>query len=416
MNAVVDVTVIGGGPAGIAVALSARENGAQNVVIIERDTELGGILNQCIHSGFGLQRFKEELTGPEYAERYIHMLSEHPEIEVRLDTTAIDIISGKPHIVRTVSSEKGVEDIATKAVILAMGCRERPRGAIAIPGTRPAGVLTAGAAQRYENIEGLPVGREVVILGSGDIGLIMARRMTLSGAKVKACIELMPYSSGLARNIAQCLEDFDIPLYLSHTITEIHGKNRLTAVTVSKVDENRKPIEGSAFTIECDTLLLSVGLIPENELTTRAGVEIDPKTRGAYVDDNRETSVSGIYACGNVAHVHDIVDYVSMEAAIAGKHAALKHCTAENKIKVSAGDGILYTVPQYISIEDGKKTAEIFMRVKKPMENSTIKAYCGGVPIASVPREHMTPGEMERIVIAYSRISGDVEIKAEAGK
>ncbi|MBQ2325638.1 MAG: FAD-dependent oxidoreductase, partial [Clostridia bacterium] len=304
-----EVIVIGGGPAGLAAAISARDNGATDVLVIERDTCVGGILNQCIHNGFGLHRFKEELSGPEYASRFAENLD---NIEVLTDTMVLEVTTDR--VVRAVSRDHGYMELQAKAIVLAMGCRERTRGAISIPGDRPAGVYTAGAAQRYLNIEGYMVGKNAVILGSGDIGLIMARRMTLEGAKVHACVELMPYSGGLTRNIVQCLNDFDIPLYLSHTITDIRGKNRVEGVTIAKVGSDRKPIAGTEFDIECDTVLLSVGLIPENELTRGAGIPIDRRTNGAYVYENMETLCEGIFACGNVVHVHDLVDYVSAES------------------------------------------------------------------------------------------------------
>ena len=314
-----DLIIIGAGPAGLAAACSAYENGVRDILLIERDRALGGILNQCIHNGFGLQRFGEELTGPEYAGRYIEMLKS-TSVEVCSDTMVLEL--KKDRTVCAVNGEKGYFEVRGKAVILAMGCRERTRGAISIPGKRPAGVFTAGAAQRFLNIEGFLCGKRVVILGSGDIGLISARRMTLEGAKVLACVELMPYSSGLQRNIVQCLEDFDIPLYLSHTVTKIHGDRRVTGVTIQKVDEQKNPIPGTEMDFECDTLLLSVGLIPENELTKGAGIRIDPRTNGPEVYDNLETSAEGIFACGNVVHVHDLVDYVSEESARAGAGAA----------------------------------------------------------------------------------------------
>ena len=315
-----ELIVIGGGPAGLAAACRAWDEGLRRILVIERDRELGGILNQCIHNGFGLQRFKEELTGPEYAGRFITMLQK-TGVQVQLDTMALQIVPGRdgaPHQVHAINGQEGYQVLETRAVILAMGCRERTRGAISIPGERPAGIFTAGAAQRYLNIEGYMVGRRVVILGSGDIGLIMARRMTLEGAKVLACVELMPYSSGLTRNIVQCLQDYDIPLYLSHTITDIRGHNRVEQVTVSEVGPDRRPIPGTEMVFDCDTVLLSVGLIPENELTKGAGIAMDPRTSGAQVYENMETSIPGIFACGNVLHVHDLVDYVSAESERAG--------------------------------------------------------------------------------------------------
>ncbi|HPZ53253.1 MAG TPA: NAD(P)/FAD-dependent oxidoreductase, partial [Clostridia bacterium] len=314
-----DLVIIGRGPAGMAAAVSAYGKGIRDLLIIERDESLGGILQQCIHNGFGLHMFKEELTGPEYAWRYEKMILDLG-IPFKLNSMVVDI--SKDKVITYVNEEEGEVKIKAKAIILAMGCRERSRGALNIPGTRPAGIYTAGTAQKFINMMGLMVGRQVVILGSGDIGLIMARRMTLEGASVKAVCEIMPYSSGLARNIVQCLDDFNIPLKLGHTVTKIHGKDRLEGVTISKVDENRRPIPGTEEYIECDTLLLSVGLIPENELTKGMGIELDGSTRGAVVDQNRETSLEGVFSCGNVLHVHDLVDYVSEEAYIAGKAAA----------------------------------------------------------------------------------------------
>ena len=413
-----DLVSIGGGPAGLSAANAAWEDGCRSICIVERDRELGGILNQCIHNGFGLHYFKEELTGPEYAGRFIEKLKE-TGVDVRLDAMVLDITADKQ--VHIVSTSGGYEVLEAKAVVLAMGCRERTRGAIAIPGTRPAGIFTAGAAQRYLNIEGYMVGRRVVILGSGDIGLIMARRMTLEGAKVLACVEVMPYSGGLTRNIVQCLNDFDIPLYLSHTITDIQGKDRVERVIVSEVGPDRRPIPGTEMTFDCDTVLLSVGLIPENELSRAAGVEMDPRTNGPKVFENMETSIPGVFACGNVLHVHDLVDFVTAEAARAGKAAAACCAGAEKApervIELKNGNLVGYTVPQHIHADTDFKTVDVFFRVRAICGASRIVVTDStGAEIAVFRRERMAPGEMENIKlpkVLLDKAQGDLTVSVE---
>ena len=394
------VVVVGGGPAGLAAACSAREAGAERVLVLERDKEPGGILNQCIHNGFGLHYFKEELTGPEYAGRFIQRASELG-VEILLDTMVLSV--EEDHTVRAVNCRDGLLEIQAGAVVLAMGCRERTRGAIAIPGDRPAGIFTAGAAQRYVNMEGYMVGRRVVILGSGDIGLIMARRMTLEGAKVLACVELCPYSNGLNRNIVQCLNDYNIPLYLSHTITDIKGRERVEQVVISRVDEARRPIAGTEQTFDCDTVLLSVGLIPENELTRGAGIPMDRRTNGAVVYENMETMAPGIFACGNVVHVHDLVDFVSAESEKAGA-AAARYALGEEIggrcIELKNGNAVNYTVPQHIRVEGVDKLCEVFFRVNNVYRDRVITVTDeAGTLLCRFPREHMAPGEMEKIAL-----------------
>ena len=396
MNQLYDVIIIGGGPAGLSAAYSAWENGAKKILIIERDRELGGILQQCIHNGFGLHHFKEELTGPGYAYRCIELIKDKPEIEALIDTMVLEILEDKTVI--AVSPEKGLLQVQGKTITLTMGCRERTRGAIRIPGERPAGVFTAGAAQRMVNMEGYLPGKKIVILGSGDIGLIMARRMSLEGCKVEAVLEICPFSNGLTRNIVQCLEDYNIPLYLSHTIVKIHGHERVTGVTVAKVDEKMQPIAGTEFDIDCDTLLLSVGLIPENELSRGLHLEMHPLTSGPIVDQRRQTSMPGIFAAGNVVHVHDLVDFVSEEAEIAGKFAAL---TALGKldeqltvVKVEPGNGIRTCVPQKLSLPQEGEAARLFMRVANPERKVKLEVKSGDTLIMSKILPAAKPSEM----------------------
>ncbi|WBW99247.1 NAD(P)/FAD-dependent oxidoreductase [Oceanirhabdus sp. W0125-5] len=394
-----DIVVIGGGPAGLAAALEAKKNGIDNILIIERDRELGGILQQCIHNGFGLHFFGEELTGPEYAERFIGRIKEE-NIQYMLNTMVINIKNKEIH---AINSENGFMKIDAKAIILAMGCRERTRGAINIPGYRPAGVYTAGSAQRFINMEGYLPGKEVVILGSGDIGLIMARRLTLEGCKVKAVVELMPFSGGLTRNIVQCLEDYNIPLLMEHTVTKIQGKDRVEGITVMKVDERRKPIEGTEIHYDCDTLLLSVGLIPENELSQSAGVELYNITGGPKVNEAMETNISGVFACGNVVHVHDLVDYVTEESMIAGENAArfVKGDLVEQEefIKCETDKGIRYIIPNKIRIENIKDKVNLLMRVDNVYKDVYMKIEINGKVFKKIRKRHVAPGEMERVQI-----------------
>lgn len=398
-----DLAVVGGGPAGMAAALKAREEGIEKIIILERADTLGGILEQCIHTGFGLHYFGEELSGPEYAGRFIKKVSE-TDIDVKVDTMVLDI--SDDNVVTACNKEDGLLTIKAKAIVLAMGCRERPRGALSIAGCRASGIMTAGTAQKYVNIDGYMPGKTVVILGSGDIGLIMARRMTLEGAKVKAVCELMPYSGGLTRNIVQCLEDFDIPLRLSCTVVSTHGKDRLEGVTVANVDEHLKPIPGTEEYIPCDTLMLSVGLIPENELSKNAGIELDRVTNGPSVDEYRETLHKGVFACGNVLQVHDLVDYVTEESQIAGEGAA-KFIKGEKKsgdyINTQGTNGVRYIVPQRINKETDKDV-KLYFRVGQVFKNVKLVVKCGDEVIMSKNKKKMAPGEMENVLIKLDTV------------
>lgn len=411
-----DIVIIGGGPAGLSAAVSAKKSGTDSILILERDKELGGILNQCIHNGFGLHTFKEELTGPEYAGRFIEQVKEL-QIEYKLHTMVMDISSDK--VVTAMNSTDGLFEIRAGAVILAMGCRERSRGALNIPGYRPAGIFSAGTAQRLVNMEGYLPGRKVVILGSGDIGLIMARRMTLEGAQVQVVAELMPYSGGLKRNIVQCLDDYGIPLKLSHTVVEIRGKERVEGITLAQVDEKGRPVAGTEEEYECDTLLLSVGLIPENELSGGMGVELSRVTSGPVVNESLETNIEGVFACGNVLHVHDLVDFVSEEAAAAGRNAA-RYVQEDGNLRKAAGrtveicavDGVRYTVPSRISAERMEDIQTVRFRVGGVYKNCFVSVYLDEERILHRKRPVMAPGEMEEVKLKREELLRHPDLKA----
>ncbi len=428
-----ELLIVGGGPAGLAAAVSACDAGVTDILIIERDAVLGGILNQCIHNGFGLHTFKEELTGPEYAKRYEDMVKER-NIDYELNTMTLDItpvsIDGVSAgcLVTTISKDQGLKRIFAQAIILAMGCRERPRGALNIPGNRGAGIFSAGTAQRFVNLEGEMPGSRVFILGSGDIGLIMARRMVLEGAKVLGVAELMPFSGGLKRNIVQCLDDFGIPLFLSHTVVDIKGKERVESVTIAQVDENMKPILGTEKEFEVDTLLLSCGLLPENELSAKAGIELSPTTKGALVDNSLQTSIPGIFACGNVLHVHDLVDYVSQEATLAGACAAqyLQERTAKSQdscatedskaiVHVIAGNGVSYTVPSILRLEHLEETTTIRFRVRAVFSKAAIQVTLNGNELQTKKRPVMAPGEMEQVILKCENLLSALKRSRETG-
>ena len=431
MEKKVKLLVVGGGPAGLAAAVAAKEAGITegDILIMERDEELGGILNQCIHNGFGLHTFKEELTGPEYAARYARKVRD-AKIPYLLHTIVADIrAEGETKYVTAMNKQEGLFTVEARAVVLAMGCRERPRGALNIPGYRPAGIYSAGTAQRYVNMEGRMPGKEVVILGSGDIGLIMARRMTLEGAKVKLVAELMPYSGGLKRNIVQCLDDFGIPLKLSHTVVDIDGKERVKGVTVAAVDENRKPIAGTEEYISCDTLLLSCGLIPENELSAGLGVELNPVTSGPVVNESLETNVEGVFACGNVLHVHDLVDYVSEEAENAGRNAAAyimrsmrgqQGKTGENgekgkngiiEIKIKIGERVRYTVPSTLRLNYMQEEQVVRFRVGEVCQDAVLAVYFNDTPVMRIKKRVMAPGEMEQVKFKKAKLEDYPDLK-----